>query len=423
MSAATPGFVVVGIGADGWDGLSPRVRAELRSAAVILGSQRQLDLLPALPATTIDWRSPMSAHLDAVLTGAPGAVPASPRVHLLASGDPMFHGLGATVVRAVGAERVEVFPAVSSASLACAHLGWDLAEVAVVSAVTADPEIILTEVTDGRRVLVLSRDASTPARVAELLAAHGFGDSTFTVLAQLGGPRQQVTASRVGSWDPGARVDPLNVIAVDCIGPRRSALPGRGEDGFDHDGQITKSTIRALTVCALAPAGRQTLWDIGSGSGAVAIEWLRADPGGRAVAFEQDQTRSARIVANARRHGVSSRIGLRGAAPAAFSDSATETDTPDAVFVGGGLDAALLAAAWAALRPGGRLVANAVTIESQSLLADWHRTHAGTLRRVAVDTAAPLGRYLAWRPALPIVTWAGTKPSDTESGSIPSGAS
>ncbi|WP_338836096.1 precorrin-6y C5,15-methyltransferase (decarboxylating) subunit CbiE [Gordonia polyisoprenivorans] len=410
-------FVVVGIGADGWDGLTPIAQSELTSARVIIGSARQLDLLPDLGVTTIAWRSPMSEHLDAVLTGSSAELaryggPGGLRIHLLASGDPMFHGLGATIVAAVGPRRVRVIPTVSSASLACARLGWDLADVAVVSTVTADPEIVLTEITDARRVLVLARDATTPARIAELLVAHGFGNSPFTVLEQLAGPREQVTDASADSWDPATVVDPLNIIAVDCIGPQRSPLPGRDESEFDHDGQITKSVIRALTVCALTPSYRQTLWDIGSGSGSVAIEWLRAQPGGAVIAFERDTARAERLRSNAHRHGVSQHVTVCGAAP----DALAHAPIPDAVFIGGGLSPVVLDTAWAALRPGGRLVANAVTIETQAILAEWHRMRGDSgesmLRRIAVETAAPLGGYLTWRPALPIVTWAGTKAGD-----------
>ncbi|RPA66281.1 precorrin-6y C5,15-methyltransferase (decarboxylating) subunit CbiE [Gordonia oryzae] len=410
-------FVVVGIGADGWDGLSPIARSELTSAQVIFGSSRQLALLPDIGVTTVAWRSPMSEHLDAVLTGSSEELaryrgPDGTGIHLLASGDPMFHGLGATIVAAVGAHRVQVIPTVSSASLACARLGWDLADVAVVSAVTADPEIVLTEISNARRLLVLARDDTTPARLAELLVAHGFGASPFTVLEQLAGPHERVRGARADSWDPATVVDPLNIIAIDCIGPRRSPLPGRDESAFEHDGQITKSVIRALTVCALAPSYRQTLWDIGSGSGSVAIEWLRAQPGGVVIAFERDMTRAERLRINARRHGVLGRVTVGGAVP----DALVHAPTPDAVFIGGGLSPRVLDTAWAALRPGGRLVANAVTIETQAILADWHRMHRdsteSTLRRFAVETAEPLGGYLTWRPALPIVTWAGSKALD-----------
>ncbi|MEP9392421.1 precorrin-6y C5,15-methyltransferase (decarboxylating) subunit CbiE [Gordonia sp. VNQ95] len=401
-----PHFVVVGIGADGWDGLTPPARRALESATVIHGSRRQLDMLDGPAGRRVPWTSPMSEHLAALLDSTTASAGSS-TVHVLASGDPMFHGIGSTIVGAVGAHRVTVIPQVSSASLACARLGWDLARTVIVSAVTADPEIVLTEITDGRRLLVLSRDAATPARVADMLADNGFGASGMVVLEQLGGPAERVTSGTVDGWDRAAIVDALNIIALACVGPHRSTLPGRADDAFDHDGQITKSAVRALTVCALAPSARQVLWDIGSGSGSVGIEWLRAAPGVRVVAFEKDPDRAERIAANARHHGVAERVDIRGAAPDALRTAAP----PDAVFIGGGLTRDILESAWAALPPGGRLVVNAVTIENQTLMIDWHRDHPGVLRRIGIETAAPLGGFSAWRPALPIVQWFGDTPA------------
>lgn len=390
-----PQFVVVGIGADGWAGLGRRAQDELVTATVIYGARRQLDLLDDVDAELIAWDSPMSAHLARVLDE-----PAYPVVHILASGDPMFHGVGATIVKGVGAERTRVLPAVSSASLACAHLGWDLTSVRVVSLVTADPASLLTESTHGQRLLVLSRDAHTPAAVAALLGDNGFGSSTLTVLEQLGGPRERVISGTAGVWAhaPG---DPLNVIAVECVGPPRTTVPGRADTDFVHDGQITKSAHRALTVCALEPAGAQMLWDIGAGSGSVGVEWVRADPRGRVVAFERDPQRAERIAQNAHRHGVGAAISVHGCAPESLSGA----PTPDAVFIGGGLTGDVLRVAYDALRIGGRLVVNAVTVESQTLLAEWHRTHGGQMRRVMIESAEPLGSMTTWRPALPIVQW------------------
>ncbi|MDH3044243.1 precorrin-6y C5,15-methyltransferase (decarboxylating) subunit CbiE [Gordonia alkanivorans] len=401
-SGVPPRFVVVGIGADGWRGLGDAARDELRGAHVIYGARRQLALLDdaghELTGTREVWRSPMSSHLAEVLENATG------RVHILASGDPMFHGVGASIVARVGPDQVRVVPTVSSASLACARLGWDLATTRIVSAVTADPEVVLTEVTGGGRLLVLSRNEMTPASVSELLSQNGFGDSSMTVLEQLGGPDERIRSSTAESWAP-SPVDPLNIVAVDCVGARRSRMPGRDDDTYDHDGQITKSTIRAITVAALEPAGAQLLWDIGSGSGSVAIEWLRADDRGRAVAFEQNADRAERLTANARRHGVGHRLTLRGAAPEALSDA----PPPDAVFIGGGLDEKVLTSAWNALRPSGRIVVNAVTVENQEILVRWHAERGGTLRRLSVETVAPLGTMSTWRPALPIVQWAATR--------------
>lgn len=396
----TVSFVVVGIGADGWRGLADTARDELSGASLIYGSARQLDTLPDIDAQLRPWSSPMSEHLRTVLGTSEGGV-----VHILASGDPMFHGVGTTVVRAVGADRVRVLPAVSSASLACARLGWDLAAAEVVSLVRNDVETLLDVASDGRDILVLSRDASTPAEVAALLTANGFGWSSFTVLEQLGGDREQIVRGVAHSWDRPAG-DALNIVAIGCVGPVRSRAPGRPDAEYANDGQLTKAPIRALTVAALQPGHRELLWDIGSGSGSVAIEWLRTEPSVRAIAFERDPDRAARLAANATTHGVAGRLTVLGAVP----DDWASTPDPDTVFIGGGVDEEVLTHVWSVLPAGGRLVVNAVTVENQTLLAQWYARHGGTLRRVAIDTAGALGSMTAWRPALPIVQWAVDRP-------------
>ena len=404
-SGGTPQFVVVGIGADGWPGLSQRARDELCSAEVIFGARRQLDLLRPVPgktvpddtvrAETVPWESPMSEHLARVLDD-----PGHRQIHILASGDPMFHGVGTTVVNAVGAARTRIIPAVSSVSLACARLGWDLTGVGIVSLVTDDESAVLAEASHGRRLLVLSRDQHSPGAVIGVLGAAGFGESTITVLEQLGGPREKVVSGVAGTWShpPGDR---LNIVAVDCVGPYRTRAPGRADADYLHDGQITKSAHRALSICALEPAGGQTLWDIGAGSGSISVEWLRAAGRGHAVAFERDPHRAERIRENARQHGVASAITVLGGAPEALATA----PRPDAVFIGGGLTETVLAAAFEALRPGGPLVVNAVTVESQALVLGWHRRHGGTTRRVMIESVEPLGSMNTWRPALPIVQW------------------
>ena len=415
MTAAATGtsvFVVVGIGADGWAGLTDRARDELRSATVVYGSTRQLELLPDLDATTVAWHSPMSEHLQQVLSAASDAATSdSPGpgslVHVLASGDPMFHGVGSTIVNAVGRNRVRVLPTVSSASLACAELGWDLSRTQVISTLRDDADVVVPALTDGRRILVLSRGPQTPAAIAEVLVRNGFGWSTMTVLEQLGGPRQRIVETVARSYRPQPH-DALNIVAIDCLGPRKTRLPGLPDDAYEHDGQLTKSAVRALTVAALAPGGRALLWDIGSGSGSVAIEWLRADSDGTAIAFERDHVRAARLGRNAARHGVAGSLTVLGAAP----ESLRGAPDPDAIFIGGGLDDEVLTASWHALLPGGRLVANAVTVETQSLLVDWHRRLGGTVRRFSIETVEPLGSMTTWRPALPIVQWVVTRTDD-----------
>ncbi|HNP56345.1 MAG TPA: precorrin-6y C5,15-methyltransferase (decarboxylating) subunit CbiE [Gordonia sp. (in: high G+C Gram-positive bacteria)] len=392
-------FVVVGIGADGWDGLTLPSQRELAAATTIYGSARQLALLsPDVDAELVAWRSPMSAHLREVLDDS-----ASGTVHLLASGDPMFHGLGTTVVEALGRANVRVLAHPSSVSLAAALLGWDLSTVRVVSLVTGDVDDVVGAAGDRRRLMILSRDASSPAAVAAMLRDGGWGASTMTVLEQLGGPAQRVVSGTSAGWDE-PHGDPLNIIAIECTGPTRQLAPGLPDAAFTHDGQLTKQAVRALTVAALAPSDGQLLWDIGAGAGSVGIEWLRLNPSGRVVAVERDATRTARIGENARRHGVASRLTVVDGE--ARTVLAGLHGPPDAVFAGGGLDAEVFRLVWPALARGGIFVANAVAIPTQELVIGLAAEHGGTLRRIGLEEAGPLGSLTAWRPALPVVQWA-----------------
>lgn len=332
------------------------------------------------------------------------APPETP-VHILASGDPMFHGVGTTIIRHVGADRVRVVPTVSSASLAAARLGWDLTDTRIVSLVTAPVTSLARDVSDGVRLLILSRDATTPGAIADHLTRSGHGESHVTVLEQLGGADETIADGTANTWSraPGDR---LNIVAVECVGPASSRQPGLPDTDFDNDGQLTKTAVRALTVTALRPAPGQLLWDIGGGAGSVVIEWLRTENSCRAVVFETDPTRRERILGNADRLGVGTTITVAGEAPQALHGA----PTPDAVFIGGGLCTdGIVEASWSALRPGGILVANAVTIESEAAVLHWHRTHGGELRRVHLEHAAPLGSMTTWRPVLPVTQWIVTK--------------
>ncbi|MFT4087440.1 MAG: precorrin-6y C5,15-methyltransferase (decarboxylating) subunit CbiE [Gordonia sp. (in: high G+C Gram-positive bacteria)] len=391
-------FVVIGIGADGWGGLGDRARREISTAEVIYGSARQLALIGGRTGgRTVAWSSPMSAHLSTLLDddAEPGTV------HVLASGDPMFHGIGSSIVKAVGRDRVTVLSAPSSVSLATARMGWDLAQTGVVSLVTGPPEQIVAELTDGARLLVLSRDGSSPARLASILRESGYGRSTLTVLGDVGGPEESLVDGVADGWAH-ATCAALNVVAVDCRGPVRSTAPGSSDDSFRNDGQLTKHHVRALTVCALRPAGGQTLWDVGAGAGSVGVEWACQTKSGRVVAVESDDQRAQNISHNAASHGVSGRVDVvHGLAPGALAG----LPAPDAVFIGGGLDAALLDLCWSALRDGGRIVVNAVAMDSQQLLMQAFAERGGELTRLGVERAGPLGTMTTWRPALPIVQW------------------
>jgi precorrin-6Y C5,15-methyltransferase (decarboxylating) len=390
-------IVVVGIGADGMAGLAPAARAELARATVIYGSRRQLELLDdTIAATRREWPSPMLPALQTLLDGA------AADVHVVASGDPLLHGIGNTLIRLFGSDRVAVLPHVSSVTLACSRVGWAVQDTEVISLVTAEPH---TAVRRGGRAVVMSRDGAGPAALARLLTDTGRGDSEITVLEQLGGPAERRRDATAREWaaNPPDDVDDLNVVAVNYLPDDRrlSVLP---EDCFAHDGQITKQSIRAVTLAALAPRPGRLLWDVGAGSGSIAVEWCRSGSGCTAVAFERDEQRRKRIADNAVAFGAS--VEVRGAAPDAFFGA----PPPSAVFVGGGLTApGLLEMCFERLSVGGRLVANVVTVESEAVLAQWYSRLGGELRRFQHYLGEPLGGFTGWRPAMPVTQWLVTK--------------
>ena len=387
-------IVVVGIGADGMAGLSEASRQELRSATVVYGATRQLGLLDdTVTAPRRAWPSPMLPALQNLLDDE-----SAETIHVVASGDPLMHGVGGALIRIHGADQVRVLPHVSSVTLACARMGWNLQDTEVISLVTAP---VHTAVRRGGQAVVLCRDATTPAALAALLAETGRGASEFTVLEQLDGPGERIRTRSAGGWDtdPPADVDDLNIIAVRYLPDERvsHSLP---DDSLSHDGQITKRTIRAVTLAALAPRPGETLWDVGSGSGSIAVEWCRSAAGCRAVAFESRADRRENIAANAHAFGVD--IDVRGPAPDSFDDA----PAPDAIFIGGGLTGGdLVAACVDRLPAGGRLVANAVTAESEALLVEWHSRLGGELHRFQHYHGEPLGGFTGWRPQMPITQW------------------
>jgi precorrin-6Y C5,15-methyltransferase (decarboxylating) len=394
-------LTVVGIGADGWDGLPPRSRRAVEDAEVLRGSARQLALLPpSVTGERLPWPSPMLPEVARLAEAHAGR-----RVAVLASGDPMLSGVGTTLVRLLGPAAVEVLPAPSSVSLACARLGWAVEETAVVTVVGRPVPLVVPHATPGRRLLVLGPDGRTPAEVAGLLAERGLGASRLTALAALGGPDERRFEGTAAAW-PHADTDPLVVTAVEVAADPGaappSAVPGLPDDAYEHDGQLTKRDVRAVVLARLAPLPGQLLWDVGAGAGSIGIEWMRVHPASRAVAVEADPERAARIGRNAARLGVPDLQVVTGRAPAALDG----LPAPDAVFVGGGATASgLLDACWAALRPGGRLVASAVTVESEAVLAGWYGRCGGALTRVSVAHAAPVGGFTGWKPAMPVTLW------------------
>lgn len=404
----TPWLTLVGIGEDGVPGLGESARQAIGEADLVFGGVRHLSLAkPLITGESQAWRTPFNMSIEAVLSSR------HRQVCVLASGDPFHFGIGATLARMVPADEMRSFPAPSAFSLAASRLAWPLQDCVTLSLHGRPIDLIRPHLHAGARILALTSDAEGPGLLAQLLTATGFGASRLTVLEALGGAAERITTSCADSFAL-AGIDSLNLCAIDVVadkGARQLALaPGLPDDWFAHDGQITKREIRALALSSLAPRRGDLLWDIGAGSGSISVEWMLADPTLRAIAIEADATRAARICENAQSFGVPDLRIVQGSAPAALDG----LPAPHAIFIGGGgSQAGVMEAAMAALRPEGRLVANAVTTEMESLLLDLHRLRGGTLTRIEVARAAPVGGMTGWRPAMPITQWAWTKPEPT----------
>lgn len=396
-------ITVVGIGADGWAGLGEAARAAVMGAEEVVGSTRQLELLPEDAPPSRAWPSPMDPLIEELRTRTDGAI------CVLASGDPMLHGIGATLARCIVPDRLTVLPHPSAFALACARLGWPSAEVELVSAVARDPWIVARVLQPGRRVVVYATGADGASTVAAVLRARGMGPSRFVVLEQLGAASERIVESTADAWTDRS-ADPLHAIAIECApepgAPLHPVVPGLPDDAFLNDGQLTKRHVRAATIAALAPTPGALLWDIGAGTGSIAIEWLRAERSAGAVAIEPREDRAERISANALRLGVPGLSVVCGAAPEALED----LPRPDAVFIGGGLTTeGLVDHSWGTLAPGGRLVANAVTLEGEQVLVAARRRLGGELVRIAISHAEPLGTFTGWRDQRPVVQWSTSK--------------
>ncbi|MBK1667835.1 cobalamin biosynthesis bifunctional protein CbiET [Rhodovibrio sodomensis] len=396
---------VVGIGEDGWDGLAPAARRIVEAADLLVGGDRHLALVPDTGAQRLAWPKPLTDAFD-TLDRRSAAGP----VVVLATGNPLWYGVANLLVRRFGAERVRVRPQSSAFDLACARLGWAQADVDTLTLHGRPPALIQPFVQPGARLLLLSEGRETPGQVAEVLTRRGFGPSKLAVLAHLGGAEERIVAGTAENWDPGEIAD-LNVVAVHCrpgAGAQvLSTAPGLPDDAFQHDGQLTKREVRAATLAALRPGPEQHLWDVGAGCGSVGIEWMRAARGATATAVEPRQKRLAMIADNALALGTPGLEIVAGRAP----DDLAGLDAPDAVFVGGGVHAGdILPACWQALKPGGRLVANAVTLEGEAALLAWHAEHGGELTRLQVSRADPIGPYHGWRPLMAVTQLTAAKP-------------
>lgn len=377
--------------------------AALNEAEIVFGGDRHVALVGQVPGELRPWPQPFRNALPQIMAER------GRKVCVLATSDPFHYGIGNSLSRAVPAHEMRIIPQISSYAMACTRMRWPQEECALVSLHGRTLYRIVPHLQPQARILALSWDESTPRAVAELLTTRGMGSSRLVVMESLGGPHERVRETRANAFALDDIV-PLNLIAVEVVSDRDSRIlpvaPGLDEEWFAHDGQITKSEIRAITISALAPRAGELLWDVGAGSGSVGVEWCLRHPRNRAVAFEARADRAERIARNKLELGGLS-VEVVGAAPAGFVGRAA----PDAVFIGGGLtEEGVFEMAWAALRPGGRLVANVVTIEGEAKLAALHAEYGGSLRRISIDRLAPVGGKHGWRPAMPVTQWRVEKP-------------
>ncbi len=388
---------IVGIGEDGLEGLAPATRAVVEAAEVIVGGERHHGLAEGIGAERISWPSPFDA-LIGVLEGLRGR-----RVVVLTSGDPLWFSVGARIGRAMDPAELVYHPQVGAFQLAAARMGWSMADLETLTVHGRPVEQMIAFIQPAARLLILTTGAETPGQIAAFLAERGFGRSRMTVLAHMGGAEEARFDGMAEAWEH--EVPAFNTLAVECIAAPDAALlprvPGLADELFDHDGTMTKREVRAVTLAKLMPMRGALLWDIGTGCGSVAVEWMRGARYARAIGIEPRADRRAMAAANALALGVPKLALVAGEVPGALEG----LEAPDAVFIGGGLSREVFAAAWDALRPLGRLVANAVTLESTGLLVELQREFGGELVELSVARAEALGRRMGWKPARPVTQW------------------
>ena len=408
MNSTARWLSIVGIGESGWEDLSGEAKRAIAAAELLYGGPRHLAFVPApaSAAVRIPWPSPMAPAVDQILMDYRG----KKTITVLASGDPMLHGVGVPLTRDLAAAEFRIIPQVSAFSLACARLGWPMAETNLVTLVNRPVEQLLRHLYPGQRLVIFSEDGSTPAIVARVLTEFGYGPSKIDVFENLGGCSERNTSGVAARWRKD-QCGKLNLMAVlcapDATAQTLSLASGLPDDAFDTDGQLTKREVRAVTLARLSPLPNQTLWDVGAGNGSIGIEWMRIHPTCACVAFEARADRAGRIRLNAARLGVPALKVIEGTAPATFAG----VRAPDVIFLGGSVDDDhLFDACWAALPRGGRLVANGVTLQSESRLAARHALHGGDLVRMMIARTDRIGDSLGWRPMMPITQWTVIKP-------------
>ncbi len=396
---------IIGIGDDGLGGLSPVASSLLHQAQLVVGGQRHLALLPTTNQQQLTWTTPISDAIEIIKQHHGQAV------CILASGDPLCYGIGTTILRDISIDQITIIPAPSAFSLAASRLGWSLPEIETVSFCGRDPHLINALLYPGARILALSADRHTPTTVAKILNQQGQGDVQMTVLEHLGGGAEKISTSRAADWSA-SEIAQLNMLAIACpITIRgRSRSPGLPDNSYCHDGQLTKREIRAVTLAALAPLPGQLLWDVGAGNGSIGIEWMRTDGRNRAIAIEQHDERRQNLAHNAAALGVPNLQIRAGQAPLALDN----LPMPDAIFIGGGLTIPdVFEKCWSCLKVGGKLVANAVTVETEQRIFQLQSQYGGDLSRIAIQQAEPIGKFLGWKALAPITQWCVVKNIDT----------
>ncbi|HYG89686.1 MAG TPA: precorrin-6y C5,15-methyltransferase (decarboxylating) subunit CbiE [Azospirillum sp.] len=400
-----PWLSIVGIGEDGVAGLSEAALRAITAAEVLVGGTRHLAMLPDLECERLEWPSPFDALIEKLEKRR------HLRVCVVASGDPMLYGVGTTLLKHFPIEETVIIPAPSAFALACARLGWARAEVECLTLHGRPVEMLHPAVQPGARILALSADGTTPAKVAALLRSRGYGPSRIAVLERMGSTFNERRVEGTAATWTGQKHADLNTLAIECTAepgaPLLPRVPGLPDEAFRHDGQLTKREVRAVTLAALSPVPGQTLWDVGAGCGSIAIEWMRAHPLCRAAAVEHRTDRLALIAENAAALGVPGLTIVAGRAPEALKELAP----PDAVFVGGGVtNHGVVEACWDALPPGGRFVANAVTLEGEQALIALYARLGGSLTQLSVSRAANLGGFSGWQPLRPVTQLSVVKP-------------
>ena len=397
-----PWLTIIGIGEDGVDGLSPAARALVETAEIIIGGDRHQNLIVSSQAERVVWPSPFDAMIETIKSHK------GKRVIILVTGDPLWYSVGARIGRDIDPAEIEYHPQLSAFQLAASRLGWSLADVETLTVHGRSVEQIVPYFMPGGRLLILTKDKTSPPAIAHLLNSAGYGPSKMTVLAAMGGKSEARYDGVAESWS--AEVPDFHLLAVTCIaGPDAQILPRTGlpDDAFIHDGKLTKRGARALALSKLVPMRGQLLWDVGCGCGSIAIEWMRGAPEAQAIGLDHNAERRSMAAKNALALGVPKLQLMDLEAPQGFEG----LPQPDAVFIGGGLSKSTVEEAIAKLKPHGRLVAHAVTLQSETVLLEAYRTHAGELQRIAVESAAPVGPYDGWKPSMTVTQWAWRKPA------------